>query len=118
MNVTHDLKSLDYQFQQITAGEYPNRFTLQFSGTALSTNEVTVIENLIVSNVYNGLKVKSNHTIQSIKVYDLLGRLLINEKPIRKSFELKTGSIRTGTILLLKATFENGTILSKKVIKY
>ena len=118
LNITHDLKSLDYQFQQITTGEYPHRFTLQFSGNALSIDEVTVIENLIVSNVFNGLIVSSNHTVQSIKVYDLLGRLLINEKPMRNSIELKTGSIRTGTILLLKATFENGTVLSKKVIKY
>jgi len=44
--------------------------------------------------------------------------LLINRKPNAQSFELSTQDIKIGTVLLIEATLENGSLISRKAIKY
>ena len=46
------------------------------------------------------------------------GRKLIDKKPNSNYIELQTGAIKVGTVLLIQATFENGSVINKKTIKY
>ena len=48
----------------------------------------------------------------------MLGRILINENPDKESFYLKTDNVKSGTVLLIEATLENGSVVNKKTIKY
>ena len=119
LGITHDLKVSDYEFEQTTTGEFKSRFTLQFAGQALDVDDIVLGKNdFIVSKAFENLKITAKKNVSTIKVYDLLGRLLINKKPNKQSFELKTGNIKVGTILIIEATLENGATVSKKTIKY
>jgi hypothetical protein len=120
LNVTHDLKSSDYQFKQSTTGEFLNRFSIQFVavGAVLGDNDLIGKDDFIISSQDNILKIRSSKTVESIRVHDILGRLLIDKKPNSNSFELQTGSIKVGTILLIEATLDNGAIISRKTIIY
>ena len=118
LGVTHNLKELDYQFEQTTTGDSLNRFTLQFTGVALGVDSIITEQDFIISNGFGNLNIRASKKVNSIKVYDLLGRLLINENPNEKSFELKTEGIKVGTVLLIEAILESGSVVSRKTIKY
>jgi len=119
LNITHDLKDSDYTFEQSITGEFPNRFSLQFKGKALDVDDEIFAKNeFVISNDLDSFKIRSEKEVKEIKVFDLLGRLIIQKQPNKKSFNLSTGSVKNGTVLIVKATLENGTVVSKKTIKY
>jgi len=118
LNETHNLKESSYQFEQINTGEFPNRFTLSFTNTALDIETLNKEMNFTISNSTDGFDIGANEIIEKIKVYDLLGRLLIENTPNKKNFHLDTDRIQTGTILIIESTFINNTVLNKKTIKY
>ena len=62
LNVTHDLRKSDYQFEQTTTGENLNRFTLQFASSlaTLELDDILAKNEFIVSNVNESLKVIAN----------------------------------------------------------
>jgi len=121
LNITHDLTSSDYQFDVGETGENLNRFTLQFNNSiALSTEEADfeLKEELTISSLNDGLKFKSNKIMSSLLVYDILGRKLMDLYPESKLFEVKTANVKPGTILVIEATLDNKTVISKKTIIY
>ena len=71
-----------------------------------------------ISNSTDGFDIGANEIIEKIKVYDLLGRLLIENTPNKKNFHLDSDRIQTGTILIIESTFINNIVLNKKTIKY
>ena len=117
LNVTHDLKQSAYNFSAAT-GSYDNRFTLQFTKSTLGVDDLELNNDFVVVNEENTLLVKSNTVISQVKMYDITGRLLVSKKPNESEFRINTHNIRKGTVLILNTTFENGTELSKKAIKY
>jgi hypothetical protein len=96
LNLMHDLKKSDYQFDQIISGDFPDRFSLQFVETALSVDDLLEENNFIISNTTNGFNIHASKIISNVKVYDLLGRLLI----------------------IIESTLNNTVILNRKTIKY
>ena len=119
LNITHDLKASDYQFEQTATGSFPDRFTLQFAGQALDVDDEIFAKNtFVISNDLDGFKIHSAQEVKDIKVYDLLGRMIIQKQPNKKSFNIHTTNIKNGTVLVIKATLENGSVISKKTIKY
>jgi len=118
LNVTHDLKQADYKFSTAGEGNYPDRFTLQFTKSTLDVDDLVLNNDFVIVNEENALLVKSNTVIDQIKVYDITGRLLIDQKPKENEFRISTHNIRKGTVLILNTTFENGAEISKKAIKY
>lgn len=121
LNITHDLKISDYQYDVDKIGKNPDRFTLTFTNSvALSTDKISNVTdgNLIISNLNDVLKFNSRKIISSLIVYDILGRKLMDVNPDSNLFELETASLKAGTILLIEATLDNKTVISKKTIIY
>lgn len=118
LNVTHDLKKSDYKFDQTITGENLNRFTLQFTGQALGIEEFNNDNSFIISNTHDGFKIHANRVVDKIKVYDMLGRLLLQNNPNKQSFNLSTEHIKDGTILIVELFFDNNLNLSKRIIKF
>ena len=118
LNITHDLKLADYEFTMDKEGEYPNRFNLQFVKSALGVEDFKLNNDFVVLNEDNALRIKSSTAISSIQVFDVMGRLLIDSKPNQSEFVIDNANIKKGTVLILNATFENGSKVSKKAIKY
>ncbi|QCX38294.1 choice-of-anchor D domain-containing protein [Aureibaculum algae] len=117
LNVTHDLKQGAYDFSA-AIGSYEDRFTLQFTKATLGVDDFDLNNDFVVINEDDALLVKSKTIVKELKMYDVTGRLLVNMLPNESEFRVNTQNIRKGTVLILNTTFDNGTEISKKAIKY
>ena len=118
LNKIHNLSVEDYKFNQDKVGEVLDRFTIKFNSSTIGIDEFEKDNNFIISNTDTGLYIKTNKMVVDIKLYDALGRLLLDKQPNASSFYLNDDHIKKGTILISRLTLENNTILSEKIIKY
>jgi len=86
--------------------------------SVLGVEDFKLNNDFVVLNEDNALRIKSSTAISSIQVFDVMGRLLIDSKPNQSEFVIDNANIKKGTVLILNATFENGSKVSKKAIKY
>jgi len=84
----------------------------------LGLDDIQNDEHLIITNSLDGFSVKSRSSVNKVKVFDILGKLLYKNSPKEKEFNLKIDNLKDGTIVIINIKFDNGTIVSKKVIKY
>ncbi|RPE00847.1 choice-of-anchor D domain-containing protein [Aureibaculum marinum] len=117
LNVTHDLKQGDYTFEAAT-GSHDDRFSLVFKKATLGVDDIEMNNDFVIVSEESALLIKSKTIVSELKMYDVTGRLLVNMLPNESEFRVNTHNIRKGTVLILNTTFENGTELSKKAIKY
>ena len=118
LNIVHDLKVADYEFTTDGNTSFPTRFTLEFNKSTLGVDDVTSRNNFVIINEEDVFRLRSTTAITHLKVYDMMGRLLIDKKPNESEFTINTNTIKKGTVLIVNATFENGAEVSKKAIKY
>ena len=118
LNLIHDLKQDDYTFLATGEGSYSDRFMLQFTNSTLEVEGVDVNNDFIIINEESRFLIKSNTIINQVKIYDITGRLLIDNRPFDNKLNVNTQNIRKGTILIINTTFENGAEISKKAIKF
>jgi hypothetical protein len=118
LGVTHNLKDGPYNFEQRSAGEFKNRFTLQFAAAALGTDDFIKDNDFSIASVSEGFNINASKVVNKIRVYDMLGRLVLQQKPNKQSFNVQTFNVKQGTVLIFEVTLENGAILNKKTIKY
>ncbi|MET2986041.1 hypothetical protein [Aureibaculum conchae] len=116
LNITHDLKQGNYNFTVKEAGNYPNRFSLQFTHATLSSEDIKTNNEFLVINRDNTINVKANNTINFVKVYDITGRLLIDKNVNNSEVNINTQSLTQGSVLIVNAFFEDNSSLSKKII--
>ncbi len=120
LNVTHDLKVNDYQITITEPGEVNDRFEIVFNRDPLSTNDDIITNDTLVVSNQNETQIKVNmldgSIITNLKAFDILGKLVIDMKPNKNSFLINT-NLKQGQILLIKATLENGQVLSNKFMK-
>jgi hypothetical protein len=117
LNKTHNLKEGDYTFTQTTTGDFPNRFTLQFSKNAVDVDKIIEGSEFNVFNSAEGFRINASKVVKEVKVYDMLGRTIMSSKPNQQSFNLNAGNLKTGAVLIFEVKLENGTILNKKTIR-
>ncbi|WP_223033703.1 CUB domain-containing protein [Hanstruepera marina] len=116
-NFIHDLRLSPYSFTAET-GVFNDRFILRYTNNSLGVDEFsseTAITITAPGNHY--IKVKaSNSPIQSIVVYDVLGRQLYNNNAVNQlEFRIDNLSQSDG-VLFVKAELENGIQKVQKVI--
>ena len=116
LNITTELSKDDYTFSQTEIGEFKDRFTLQFTTVTLGIDDVLIEENFVVSSIENGIHVQSSDDVKSIRVFDILGKKILDENPNKSSFFLPTNKIKIGSILIIQAQLENGVEINRKVI--
>ncbi|MEE9350297.1 MAG: hypothetical protein V3U80_09645 [Flavobacteriaceae bacterium] len=117
--VTHNLKLGDYTFEASQVGPITERFDVVFSKNALSTDN-TVIESddlLLINNEDNfTVKMRNGKIITNIQAFDILGKQVVDMNPNSNNFDVNT-NLNQGTVLIIKATLENGQVVTKKFIK-
>ncbi len=120
LNVTHDLKVSDYQISVTETGEVNNRFEIVFNRDPLSTNDDIITNDTLVVSNQNETQIKVNmldgSIITNLKAFDVLGKLVIDMKANSNDFIINT-NIKQGQVLFIKATLENGQVLSNKFMK-
>ena len=118
LEVMHDLKQKEYQFNYDSIGEYLDRFSIVFNSTILSTEGVNEQIKVLVYIKDGELFVDSPEIINEIKIFDILGRLVLSHNPASEVVQLNIDKIDTGSFFIIKVTGENSLDISRKMIKY
>lgn len=116
LNIIHNLKSAPYSFTS-AVGTFDNRFVLRYTENTLSNNDPSVLENSVV--IYTDDKLNVTSTLEPIKevmVYDILGRVLVQNTKVNSNTFTAATLNPTQTTLIVKVTLENGAVINKKVI--
>ncbi|NRT16272.1 putative delta-60 repeat protein [Flavobacterium sp. 28A] len=115
-NKTHDLKQGFYSFESDT-GVFNNRFVLVFKNQTLNTDDFEESQSgtiVSVSNKY--LNVTSDVLIKAIKIYDISGRSVYEQKAVNDNFITLEDFLSTNNVLLIKILLDNNKTVIRKVI--
>lgn len=115
-NVIHNLRQAPYNFTS-AAGNHPNRFVLRYTNETLGNDDIVSDESNLWVISSDELSVKSTkNSIQSVRVFDVLGRNLAYY-PNVNGYEIPLTRIqKNNAALIVQVTLENGTVVNKKVI--
>ena len=112
----HDLNTGAYTFAS-DAGTFNSRFEIVYALPLGVDNPVFTANNVIIYSQNNVFVVNSGAIIMdSIKVFDIRGRLLETKKGINAS-ETTIVSGLANEVLLVQMTSEDGVVVTKKVVR-
>ncbi|MCK7588990.1 T9SS sorting signal type C domain-containing protein [Subsaxibacter sp. CAU 1640] len=116
LNIIHDLRSTPYEFIS-NSGIHNDRFILRYTDATLGTPEEITDAGFNIIGLKDYIKVTSSGTsINTVVVYDILGRILADYKNINsREFKIDLLNQSKGT-LIVKATLDNGQQKIKKVV--
>lgn len=117
LDIVHNLSISPYFFNASEIGEFTNRFQISFTNNALSIDELDNDSGISISAPNNEyIKVKSYLVaINSITIYDLLGRKLVEKKQLNHD-ELEIHDITRGNVFMVKVILTDGSQKIQKVI--
>ncbi|PWK17544.1 GEVED domain-containing protein [Xanthomarina spongicola] len=117
LNIIHNLRDQPYSFNVIN-GVLDNRFVLRYTNNLLSVEQQNEIIDLnITAPKNNYIKVTSTKdVIKNIEIFDLLGRVIFDNKNILKSEVIINDLNNASGALVVKVTLANGLQKTQKVI--
>ncbi len=116
LKVFHDLKESDYSFDESEAGEFKNRFRLHFRVKKEFRGGLDLEDRVTIRQVDEQLIVRSTNIIVNIRVYDIMGRILIKKKPRSKEINIDLAKIKKRSIVIINMTLKGGKRVSKKIV--
>ena len=115
LNTVHNLKTAPYQFTSL-AGQFDSRFKIVYYNTPVNNKNIDY-ENSVKVVTNDVIEVQSTkESIDTIVVYDILGRTLGTYTKIDANEFTIRNLIKTNTALLLQIKLQNGIIVNEKVI--
>lgn len=115
LNITHDLKASPYPFYS-ESGYQSNRFVLVYQNNLLSLPNYTPENTIEAISANNEITIRSSSLfLEEIKIYDLLGRMLLQKKNINSKEITLTDSIISDQLLLIEIKTEDGVTVVKKI---
>ena len=114
LGITHDLRAAPYSFTG-TVGSNDTRFVLKFNNSTLGNEDFTANAVTVFTNESINVNA-TNQTIKSVRVYDLLGRVLGTFNNVDATAFSTKNVAKTQSPLLVEVTLSNGTVVSKKTI--
>ncbi|WP_298497445.1 T9SS type A sorting domain-containing protein [uncultured Algibacter sp.] len=117
LNIVHNLTDSDYTFTSET-GEFNDRFEIRFNATSLSTVDLESNTNTlkIVELNDDNVQFTASKNIETIRIYDLLGRQLYQFEGKNTSETYRLSSL-SGSIYIAEVTLLNGVTITKKAFK-
>ena len=116
LNTSNNLREGNYSFAS-EAGVFENRFVLRYTSSALSTAYPTPKNNTVVVYSENQKIVVHSgiENMQSIRIYDSLGRLILSSNDVNKG-EFRFDTPLKNQVMLIEITTSNGEIINKKYL--
>lgn len=117
LNIIHNLKASDYEFTS-AVGTFNTRFVLRYTSETLGNPDFEAINNNLTVGVKDkAIIVRSTlENIQSIAIYDILGRNIYENKKINAN-EFSVQEITASQqALIVKVYLENGMQTTRKII--
>jgi hypothetical protein len=118
LNVVHDLSINDYSFAT-EAGTFDSRFNIIFANGTLGVDnpELTANQVVIYKNNDNHFVISTGDILMaSVKVFDIRGRLLVEQKEINAVQTTVSGGL-ANEVLLIQITTIDGVVVTKKVVR-
>jgi len=120
LNKIHLLNKEEYEFQLREQGSFKDRFSLQFSNAVLNINEEELDndEKLVILKDGNILEIKTtkNSMINSLHIYDVLGRTMIQKKTNKELILISNNSLSSNGVYILHVKLNDSRTLIKKFI--
>ena len=114
LGTTHDLRVAPYSFTA-TTGRFENRFVLKFNNETLGNEDF--IGNNVTVYTNESINISApNQVIKSVRVHDLLGRVLGTFNNVNSDSFSSKNIAKTQSPLLVEVTLENGATKTYKVI--
>ena len=114
LGITHDLRTAPYTFTA-APGRYENRFVLKFNNETLGNEDFTA--NAVTVYTNDNINVTAtNQTIKSVRVHDLLGKVIGTFNNVNAGTFSTRNVAKTQSPLLVEVTLSNGSVISKKTI--
>ncbi|MCF6130182.1 YDG domain-containing protein [Flavobacterium sp. AS60] len=116
-NTIIDITNGGYTFDAVP-GIYNNRFILRYTNGALGVNDPSLIKNSITVYKSNGIiNINStNELIANVKVYDLQGRLITEQKEVNATSTSIKNLRASQQVLIVKVTTQDNKVVTKKVV--
>ena len=114
LGITHDLRSAPYSFTG-SVGTNETRFVLKFNNETLSNEDFTTNTVMVYTNENININA-TNQIIKSVRVHDLLGRVLGTFDNVNTNSFSTRNVVKTKSPLLVEVTLENGATKTYKVI--
>ncbi|HLP64487.1 GEVED domain-containing protein [Flavobacterium sp.] len=114
LNIDHDLRQEPYSFSS-ESGNFENRFILKYVSATLGNSEFNANTVNVATNTNINIH-SSNELLDSIIVYDILGRKLAEYKNVNATEFIIKNLMKNDTTLVLKIKTESGAITHKKII--
>jgi hypothetical protein len=115
LQLIHNLKTTPYQFAA-EAGNCTNRFQLVFTNGALGAAQFELDNTIQVATSESIQITSSDEPIQSVIIYDVLGRKLADNKQVNAKTLLISNLQKNNTALLVEVTTQKGARIIKKII--
>lgn len=114
-NTVHNLTNAPYNFVA-TVGTSNTRFEIVYEST-LATQNPVLNENMVTVYKQNQNLVVNTGAVEmkNVKVYDIQGRLLVEQKDVNAA-TAKLAISSTNQVLIVKVTSKEGSTITKKVI--
>ena len=115
-NTYHNLKKEPFQFNA-QKGTFNDRFELRFTDQSRESNPIVSVTNFQMYPLDQSIIVNSpDANIQSIEVYDLLGKLIYGKQNVQAP-TMTTAAINVAhPFLIVKVTLANQQVITKKMI--
>jgi hypothetical protein len=114
LGIIHNLRTSPYSFTA-TTGRFENRFILKFNNATLGNEDFIANSVIVYTNEDININA-SNKIIKSVKIHDLLGRLIGIFNNVNSNTFTTSKISKTQTTLLIEVTLDNGATETYKVI--
>ena len=117
LNIVHDLRQSPYLFTA-NIGRIDNRFLLRYTNEALENPSFEVVANAVfIANNKTQINIQSSiESIESVAVYDVLGRLLFEKSKLKNNNFVINNLAVSNQTLIVKIVLENRKTVTKKII--
>jgi hypothetical protein len=114
-NTITNLNTGDYTFAS-TVGDFLGRFEIVYQSSVLNVKDFVLNDVVVYSNNLDIIVNVGQSIIDTIKVFDLRGRLLTEMNNVNAS-ETSIKMTSESQIVLVQVTAQNGAVVTKKLIK-
>ena len=118
LNMSHDLRNSNYVFEQVDQGSFQDRFSLAFTKEVeLESDTVIEKDQFVVYNDGDTFRIQASESVETVRMYDILGNMILENHPRNTSFEIVEPSSKRGDVLLLQIIQADQRQKIKKVYK-
>lgn len=117
LNLTHNLKQSSYSFTS-DAGTFDGRFEVVYvpMETMGTHNPDGAAKSVVVYGARNQVNIIASDEIESVEVYDLLGRSVFSKKDIAKENYTSPAIPVVQQVIVVKVTMADGSSATKKIM--